>query len=606
MPPKVSVVVATYRPGPGLDRLVRSLDAQTMPRHEFEVIFVDDGSPDGTWQQLESVRRERGNVSVERIEHSGWPSRPRNVGLAMARGEYVIFVDHDDEILADGLRAAWQFAANHDVDVANVKQIETGNPGHAFEHYRRDVWGTRQEMGVLSLLPMMPHKLYRRALLSDHDITFPEAAGRVLWEDIYFNVDAFAVARRIGTLGSVCVYRHILGDANSSHVIRPENEDYWRTEMSVLNHIENVLGGNDFAADRRALLAHHYRERVLNSVVRMLSTGNTDAFAVALPYMRSMYLQCVSPDVAAMWTMRERRVDGLLRGEDVGALTQLATAVSRVVGTSRTTELAWEGASLVVRTEASWSEPPSSVAPGFFAARTDDEAATIRAELDRASSCLIMRSRATQETTPLDTVQSIRGNDPTDPLRTLSIAAQARIGVSTTGRTGVFDIVARDAALGFTNTRGLRAAGAVRIGLVDGEVIVAYPNQNGMLSVDYGQSVRSAVNSARCDFTAARATRTATGRVQITVPLGGVHVHGTTRIEGHVLLQPQGTRSVHRDARIHPAALIGDDRGARLTATVRARAGRYRLVLDFGGRRVPSGIAVMVPSGLRRPRLGPA
>ncbi len=577
-----------------------------MPRHEFEVIFVDDGSPDGTWQQLESVTRERGNVSIKRIEHSGWPSRPRNVGLAMARGEYVIFVDRDDEVFPDGLRAGWQFAADHDLDVANVKQVQTGNPGHGFEQYRRDVWGTRQEMGVLSLLPMMPHKLYRRELLREHRITFREAAGRVVWEDIYFNVDAFAASRRMGTLGSVCVYRHIIGDANASHTYCPENEEYWLTVTSVLDHIDSVLGGDQFTADRRALLVHHYRTRVLNSLVRLLTTGHAEAMAAALPYLRPIYRRCVPPDTAETWPLSERRLDELVRAEDVDALTQLATAVSRVVGTSRTTELAWEGASLVVRTEASWSEPPSSVAPGFFAARTDDEAATIRAELDRASSCLIMRARATQETTPLDTVQSIRGNDPTDPLQTLSIAAQARIGGSTTGRRGVFDIVARDAALGFTNTRGLRAAGAVRIGLVDGAVIVAYPNQNGMLSVDYGQSVRSAVNSARCDFTAARATRTATGRVRIAVPLGGVHVHGTTRIDGQVLLQPEGTRSVRRDARIHPAALIGDDRGARLTATVRARAGRYRLVLDFGGRRVPSGIALMVPSGLRKPRLGPA
>ena len=47
--PKISVIVAAYRPGEGLDGVISSLDAQTLPQDEFETIFVDDGSPDDTF-----------------------------------------------------------------------------------------------------------------------------------------------------------------------------------------------------------------------------------------------------------------------------------------------------------------------------------------------------------------------------------------------------------------------------------------------------------------------------------------------------------------------------------------------------------------------------
>src|SRR5690606_24376224 len=78
---KVSVVIPTYASPPDrLESLVSSLDAQTMPTDDFEVIFVDDGSPDDTWDRLETIKRQRSNVRTERIENSGWPSRPRNVG----------------------------------------------------------------------------------------------------------------------------------------------------------------------------------------------------------------------------------------------------------------------------------------------------------------------------------------------------------------------------------------------------------------------------------------------------------------------------------------------------------------------------------------------
>ena len=76
MAPKVSVVVATYAPGEKLDALVRSVERQTLPADEFEVVLVDDGSPDDTWDRLQTLRDGHGNVRVERIEASGWPSRP--------------------------------------------------------------------------------------------------------------------------------------------------------------------------------------------------------------------------------------------------------------------------------------------------------------------------------------------------------------------------------------------------------------------------------------------------------------------------------------------------------------------------------------------------
>ena len=99
------MVNAAYRPGEGLDRVSDSLDAQTLPQDRFETIIVDDGSPDDTYERLQRLAAERPNMRVHRIENSGWPSRPRNVATDMARGEWVLFMDHDDSLFPDALRA---------------------------------------------------------------------------------------------------------------------------------------------------------------------------------------------------------------------------------------------------------------------------------------------------------------------------------------------------------------------------------------------------------------------------------------------------------------------------------------------------------------------
>jgi glycosyltransferase involved in cell wall biosynthesis len=93
--PKVSVVVPTYCPGDRLDALVRSLDAQTMLAADFEVIFVDDGSPDDTWRRLQQIRDSHGNVRLERIEHAMIDRLVHHAEVVSLRGDSYRLKDRD-------------------------------------------------------------------------------------------------------------------------------------------------------------------------------------------------------------------------------------------------------------------------------------------------------------------------------------------------------------------------------------------------------------------------------------------------------------------------------------------------------------------------------
>src|SRR5947209_4599417 len=97
--PLVSVVIPVWNPGPNLTRCIDSLLAQTMPVTEFEIVLVDDGSTDGTAERLDVLAGAHpGHVRVLHIPPSGWPGKPRNVGIEAARGEFVHLVDNDDTL----------------------------------------------------------------------------------------------------------------------------------------------------------------------------------------------------------------------------------------------------------------------------------------------------------------------------------------------------------------------------------------------------------------------------------------------------------------------------------------------------------------------------
>ncbi|MDQ2670586.1 MAG: glycosyltransferase, partial [Gemmatimonadota bacterium] len=261
---KVSVVVPTYRSGDGLDRLIVSLDAQTMPSAEFEAVFVDDGSPDDTHARLLAAATTRPHMRVERIENSGWPCRPRNVGTDLARGEYVVYLDHDDLLYPDALRSGYEFAVAHDADVVNGKEARTHDATWAIDTYRQDQPQSVGRTDQHPLIPMNPHKLYRRAFLDEHGIRFRED-GRVLWEDIFFNLLVARRARVISTLASEPFYHWYTTPGSGSHGFLRSTPPFWEWLREVLVATNAELAGEEFAAQRSQLLLHQYRQRILGS-----------------------------------------------------------------------------------------------------------------------------------------------------------------------------------------------------------------------------------------------------------------------------------------------------------------------------------------------------
>lgn len=95
---KLSIIVPVYNVAPYLRKCVDSLLAQDYDN--YEIILVDDGSTDDSWQIIqEYVSRFRGleDERIRGIHHeNGGLSAARNTGIEAARGTYICFVDSDD------------------------------------------------------------------------------------------------------------------------------------------------------------------------------------------------------------------------------------------------------------------------------------------------------------------------------------------------------------------------------------------------------------------------------------------------------------------------------------------------------------------------------
>ena len=91
--PKISVIVPVYKVEKYLDRCVRSVLAQTF--RDFELILVDDGSPDSCPQMCDDWAKKDSRIKVIHQNNQGL-SAARNTGIRAASGEYINFIDSDD------------------------------------------------------------------------------------------------------------------------------------------------------------------------------------------------------------------------------------------------------------------------------------------------------------------------------------------------------------------------------------------------------------------------------------------------------------------------------------------------------------------------------
>ncbi len=95
-PPDVSVHIATYRRPEFLRELIARLEAQTLAPKRFEVVIVDNGSGDDTWELLgREVARSPLRVTALRIVENHGPATARNAAVAVSHGQLLAFTDDD-------------------------------------------------------------------------------------------------------------------------------------------------------------------------------------------------------------------------------------------------------------------------------------------------------------------------------------------------------------------------------------------------------------------------------------------------------------------------------------------------------------------------------
>lgn len=226
---RVSIIVPFYNVEQFIGRCLDSIYRQNLPENEYEVICVDDCSPDNSLSIVELYAKDHLNLKIVRNQTNRKLGGARNAGLDVAIGDYIWFVDSDDLIEDNVLKELCSIAEENDLDVLHFNYENYPIKTHLHELQSTGVvtgpelFFDKRFIWYHDLVTAW-RKLYRRSFLIENHISFAE---HIMYEDSDYAIRVFAKAQRV-LHNNIQAYNYNVNPASITRVEYTSNHIlYW-------------------------------------------------------------------------------------------------------------------------------------------------------------------------------------------------------------------------------------------------------------------------------------------------------------------------------------------------------------------------------------------
>lgn len=287
---KVSIIIPVYGVSDYIERCVKSVMNQTYDN--IECIVVDDATPDASIVKCERLIAEYNAVLNEKTkgmgfrilhhEHNRGLSAARNTGTDAATGDYIFYLDSDDEITNDCIEKLVE-------PIKNDTTIEMVVGNYACNSHGNQILRKQQERDIDTLGAVRDfyfcksgfcvnawNKLVKREILSQYDISFKEG---ILWED---NLWTFFLLKYLNHI-------YIIPNVTYIYYIRPHSITTETDRERKVHHWKLMYGeiANHFTVGESGKEAKFYIKYFIFQMIR--NQGGRDLYQVSQPYLKALH-----------------------------------------------------------------------------------------------------------------------------------------------------------------------------------------------------------------------------------------------------------------------------------------------------------------------------
>ena len=230
--PNISVILAVYNVAPYLKRCMDSLINQTM--QDLEIICIDDCSTDNSLEILKEYAKKDNRIIVIESETNQGAAVARNKGLAIAKGEYLGFVDPDDSVDLNYYEELYKKAKEKNVDVVKCQRKTYSLNGDITVSYLNDeIINNKYNFHY-----EWTTAIYRHSFIKEKNIYFPEECCKA--QDVVFLARVIYRGATISLIDNV--YYHYYkreGSLDSSKISLKHIVSAFKSKELILKEINN-------------------------------------------------------------------------------------------------------------------------------------------------------------------------------------------------------------------------------------------------------------------------------------------------------------------------------------------------------------------------------
>lgn len=286
---KLSIIVPIYKVAQYLCKCIDSLLAQDLPSSEYEIILVDDGSPDECPQICDSYADIYDNIRIIHRENGGL-SAARNSGIEVAQGEYIMFVDSDDYIEPNVLKGLIVQMERDKLDVLRYR-IQYVNPQYeVYNPYKSDPFKGNNYTdiptdGVSFLNSRMSTACYAWAFVLKRELL----DGCIFTPGIYFEDTDWTPrmlckANRVASTNTV-VYNYLQREGSITNAV---NRSKQKKVLDDKIHLIGTLQQQAIDLKKSGRYNRWYRDMISDTVVSIISMLSTTFYTEKNAYLAQL------------------------------------------------------------------------------------------------------------------------------------------------------------------------------------------------------------------------------------------------------------------------------------------------------------------------------
>lgn len=288
---KLSIIIPVYNVEKYIARCLDSVLKQDIAHSEYEIIVVNDGSPDNSTTIVAEYEKKYSNIK-HHIKENGGPSSARNEGIELATGDYIWFVDADDTIKTNCLNALLTYVFAHRLDFCEFNYIELCGDRRIFKGLNR--WIANTTLSNIAYIkncaiPYAPwNYIVKREVISHNNLRFIEG---IYHEDREFNIRLLEHCNRISYYNNAPngLYYYFI-EREGSTMTNKDAKHYLKridSYITILTENEKI-----FPYNPKVKNYSYYVQRLMNDIIThsLLPLISTSQIPDKSSFYRNMFI----------------------------------------------------------------------------------------------------------------------------------------------------------------------------------------------------------------------------------------------------------------------------------------------------------------------------